>query len=153
MKFTRDYTPRFKPERTPPKEPKPLKRVSERKEQEIRESKVEDANYKLWMMLQVKKCKGVCLNCGARFKPTHFNVCHILPKAIFVSVKMHDDVWVELCAWGNGSCHGNMDNSTRGREMETLKCFPLIIEKFIKVFPYVKEKAKIPDVLLQYVEP
>ena len=99
---------------------------------------------------------GVCHNCG---KPScknddkyfKFSICHILPKAYVKSVATNPFNFLELCFWGENSCHSQLDNCML--DLIQLSCFDEVVVKFQKMYPSIapNERRRIPDVLLQYI--
>jgi len=109
-----------------------------------------------WFKERRKEMTGRCHHCGGPSckhddKYYKFSICHILPKAYFPSVATHPSNFVELCFW-NKNCHGNMDNKML--DLIEMNCWDEIVTKFCSMYPFIaeKEKRRIPDVLLQYVE-
>lgn len=112
---------------------------------------------KRWFEDCRKEMTGVCQNCG---KPSSrdsdgffkFSIAHILQKAYFPSVKTHPYNWIELCFWGENSCHHNLDHGSL--DLIELACFDQVITKFVAMYPSIaeKEKRRIPSGLLQYLE-
>ena len=109
----------------------------------------------IWFEERHNQMTGTCKHCAGRTEKGKSSfkcsIAHILPKALFPSVKSHPLNWIELCFYGN-SCHTNFDNYMI--EVEELKCFPEVIEKFIQIFPNIeeKEKRRIPEILLKFVK-
>ena len=99
---------------------------------------------------------GVCHHCNMAscknddyyFK---YSIGHILPKALFPSVKTHPLNFIELCFWNN-SCHSQMDNKIL--DLIDMNCFDEIITKFVAIYPSIdkKERKRIPEILMQYIE-
>jgi hypothetical protein len=108
-----------------------------------------------WFKDRELEMTGQCKHCGGKTQKGQKNykcsVAHILPKAYFKSVATHPDNSIELCFYGN-SCHTNFDNSTI--DIMDLNCFDEIIQKFVKMYPYIakEEKRRIPSILLEYVK-
>jgi hypothetical protein len=118
---------------------------------------VSGAELNRWFDDRRKEMTGVCANCGAKSCKEsddffRFSIAHILPKAYFPSVKTHESNWIELCFWGSGSCHSQMDNKML--DLIDMACFDTIITRFVEMYPSVaeKEKRRIPPVLMQYIE-
>lgn len=123
--------------------------------------KVQDAvggaELQRWFNDRRKGMTGKCANCGNKsckdsddfFK---FSIAHILPKAYFPSVKTNENNFIELCFWGDSSCHSQMDNKML--DLIEMACFDQIVTKFVAMYPSIAEheKRRIPTVLLQYVE-
>lgn len=109
-----------------------------------------------WFKERRKEMTGKCHHCNGNSckhddKYYKFSICHILPKAYFPSVATHEYNWVELCFW-NKNCHGNMDNKML--DLIEMNCWDEIVTKFCIMYPSIaeKEKKRIPQVLLQYIE-
>ena len=99
---------------------------------------------------------GYCHHCGKRSckdddKYFKFSICHILPKAYVKSVATNPFNFLELCFWGENSCHSQLDNSML--DLIELNCFDEVVVKFQKMYPSIipSERRRIPDVLLQYI--
>jgi len=65
---------------------------------------------------------GHCLFCNAPSckkddEKFHFSLAHLLPKALFKSIATHESNIIELCFWGESSCHTNFDNGKISWEM------------------------------------
>lgn len=150
-----DELRRIKANRDEPKkkEKKPIPKISKKKKASSY-SGSEELNR--WFENKRKEMTGRCSNCGKRssrdsnqyFK---FSIAHILPKAYFKSVATHPDNWIELCFWGENSCHTNMDNKTL--DLTEMSCWDEIVTKFQKLYPLLtpKEKGRIPKILKQYI--
>jgi len=104
-----------------------------------------------------KTMTGVCANCGGKTckgdkKYQKFSQAHILPKSLFPSVADNLDNFVELCFWGN-SCHGNFDANGYEYAAEKMpKLWEIIIQRVTKMYPLIKEKNKLPDVIRQEID-
>lgn len=129
------------------------KRFEKYNSKDISENKEEIWN---WFKEKRKEMTGVCSHCGNQSSKKdddkfHFSIAHILPKAYFPSIATHPDNWVELCFWGN-ACHSNMDNKML--DLIDMNCFDEIIEKFVKMYPYIaeNEKKRIPSILIEYLK-
>lgn len=137
-----------------PKKRKPIPKESKKKKQQKNSSGSAELNR--WFEDRRREMKGICANCGKKscrddsqyFK---FSIAHLLPKARFKSVATHSDNWIELCFWGNNSCHTNMDNHML--DLTEMSCWNEIVVKFQKLYPHLtsKEKAAVPDILKQYI--
>ena len=98
---------------------------------------------------------GRCQNCMGKTEMDgrHYkcSIAHILPKAYFPSVATHPLNWLELCFYGK-SCHTNMDNKML--DLTEMSCWDDIVTKFCAIYPSIapKERRRIPEILLQYVE-
>jgi hypothetical protein len=133
---------------------KPIKKVSENKKEEISVSGGSELDR--WFADRRKEMIGFCANCGKKSekhsdKYFKFSIAHILPKAYFKSVATRPDNWIELCFWGDNSCHTQMDNKML--DLVEMSCWNEIVIKFQKIYPHIapNEKRRIPDVLLQYL--
>lgn len=136
------------------KKKKAIAKVSKKQKVVIKQSGGAELNR--WFEDRWKEMSGRCVNCG---KPSckwsanyyKFSICHILPKAYFKSVATHPDNWIELCFWGDNSCHTNMDNKML--DLIDMNCWDEIVVKFQTMYPYIapKERKRIPNVLLQYI--
>ncbi len=118
---------------------------------------ISGAELNRWFENRRKEMVGYCDNCG---KPScksdnnyfKFSIAHILPKAYFGSVKTHEKNWIELCFWGEKSCHSNLDNSMI--DLINMSCWDKIVTRFVAIYPHIaeNEKKRIPKTLLNYVE-
>lgn len=104
-----------------------------------------------------KRMTGKCWNCGAKSckdddKWYRASIAHILPKAYVPSVATHEKNWIELCFWGENSCHTQMDNKML--DMTDMNCWDTIVERFQAMYPYIakEERKRIPQILLNYIE-
>lgn len=117
-------------------------------------SEVEQA---LWYIERSKEMTGKCAECLEKTckgdsKYWKYSICHILPKAIFSSVKTHKLNFIELCYFGN-SHHSNFDNNGYEYMAEKMpNAWKIVVERFKLMYPYIKEKSKIPDILLQQID-
>lgn len=110
-----------------------------------------------WFLEKRSQMVGVCANCGNKsckdsdeyFK---FSIAHLMPKAYVKSVATHPDNWIELCFWGDNSCHTRLD--TGMIDLIDLNCWDSVIQKFISMYPSIakEERRRIPQTLMQYVE-
>lgn len=143
------------------KYPKPLKnytipKKSAKRIQQEKEFNGDDIQWK-WFEERRKDMGGYCKNCGCKSckdddEKFHYSIAHILPKAYFPSVATHPLNFIELCFWGNNSCHSQYDNKTL--DLIDMYCFAEIIDKFVKIYPFIEksERRRIPSVLMQYIE-
>lgn len=114
------------------------------------------AELKRWFRDRRKEMTGVCSNCMGKTckdSDTEYirSIAHILPKAYFPSVATHEKNWLELCFYKK-SCHTNMDNKML--DLTEMACWDEIVTKFVAIYPSIatKERRRIPEVLLQYIE-
>lgn len=109
-----------------------------------------------WFNERRREMTGFCHHCNSAscknddnyFK---FSIGHILPKALFPSVKTHPKNFIELCFWNN-SCHSQLDNNML--DLIDMNCFDEIVTKFVAIYPDIdkKERKRIPEILMQYIE-
>lgn len=102
------------PKTTGKKPPKPISKVSKKKQKEMADAKDEQGDTELVRFYRacMKRMTGYCLNCSTRTE-THvysgaiFSICHILDKreTMCPSVRDHPCNWVELCP----DCHREFD--------------------------------------------
>lgn len=153
----------FRPNPKPPpkakKLPQPIPRYSKKKPRGVAPGEEKSGKQWEWFLERRPEMTGKCQHCGgetSKFSDEffYFCVCHILPKSIFPSVATHPLNWIELCFWNN-SCHTNSENKSKKFELDKLKCWPEIVRKFKLIYPDVapSERGKIPEVLLQELEP
>lgn len=108
-----------------------------------------------WFKDRQKEMTGKCQNCGGKTEKDsrHYkcSIAHLLPKAYFPSIATHPSNWLELCFYGK-SCHTNMDNKML--DLTEMSCWDDIVIKFCAIYPSIapKERRRIPEVLLQYIE-
>lgn len=141
------------------KKPKPISKKSPKriaKEAEQKEALGgEPTEKELWFQERRKEMTGRCWHCGGKSCKDsdeffRHSCCHILPKAYFPSIALHEFNFIELCFWKN-NCHGNMDNKTL--DLIDMNCWNTIVERFLIMYPAIdkKEHRRIPAVLMQYV--
>lgn len=133
--------------------------ISEKRKVKIQQQKEANTDDGLWKWFEERRTemKGVCANCG---KPTcknddekfHFSIAHLLPKNFFDSVKTNPNNWIELCFWGEKSCHTNFDQKML--DLIDMNCFSTIVDRFVAMYPMIdkNERRRIPNVLMQYIE-
>lgn len=149
------------PKTTGPKPKKPIAKKSAKKlEQEKAEKKErggESTNLQKWyekiMQNEPGKCWETDVNINRMDKlGWHGSVAHILGKRDFPSVATHPQNYMILCMW-NGS-HGNYDSSwERAATMKVWKyALNIIINVLLPLLP-PEEKRKLPDVILQEIDP
>ncbi len=118
---------------------------------------VSGAELNRWFENRRKEMSGYCANCGMPScknddKYYRFSIAHLMAKAYFPSVKTHESNWIELCFWGEKSCHSNLDNGMI--DLINMSCWDTIVQRFVAMYPHIaeNEKKRIPKVLLQYIE-
>lgn len=141
------------------KEPKPLKKISDKKAKEIRGEDKSDLDN--WFEERRKEMTGNCLFCQGKTEKDNDetfknSIAHLLAKRKnqFPSVACHPDNWLELCFYGN-SCHTNFDNGIITWEfLADSKEFEVIAEKFKKIYPFIpeSEKRNLPEPLIKLIE-
>lgn len=138
--------------------PKISKKRKEQLELERNKTKDKPSEQEQWYKDRNKEMTGKCVECGGKSTKGHFkywkySICHILPKSIFPSIATHPLNFIELCYFEN-SHHSNMDNNGYEYVKENMpKSWKIIVDRFREMFPLIKEKSKIPDILLQEIEP
>lgn len=115
------------------------------------------AELKLWFSERRNQMTGYCDNCGNRTcknddRTYHYSLHHILPKAYFPSIATNQNNWLELCMWGEKSCHRNLEDGHL--DMTEMSCWDKIVERFLAMYPSIadNEKRRIPDILMKYVK-
>ncbi len=134
---------------TKKKEPKPLRKVSLKKEAENKAAKEAgtDGEMDAFFKGLRKSMTGRCLFCnGNTMKQDddkfHFSLAHLMPKSIFKSVATHPDIIIELCFYGN-SCHTNFDNGMiTWLTLKDSKEWDIIKEKLLTVLPMVAQEER-----------
>jgi hypothetical protein len=109
-----------------------------------------------WFLERRQEMTGRCAHCGNQscrdddqyFK---FSIAHILPKNFFKSIKTHPDNWIELCFWGERSCHSQLDHSLL--DMIELNCWDTVVTKFQSFYPDIHplERRRIPHIFSNYM--
>lgn len=118
---------------------------------------VSGAELNRWFENRRAEMVGYCDNCGMPSCKDNdefyrCSIAHLLPKVYFPSVKTHPSNWLELCFWGEKSCHTNMDNKMI--DLIDMHCWETIVQRFVAMYPSIadNEKRRIPQVLLNYIE-
>lgn len=127
------------------KKPKPIRKISEKKQNELQENKNSDNKLDDFFERNRKKMVGVC-QCGCARKSSkkeddfyRSSIAHIFPKKTFKSIATNDLNWVERNFWEG--CHTNMDN----RSIEKWPMFADwddIKEKYYILAPQLTEEEK-----------
>ena len=135
---------------------KPIARVSARTKERVSDKAEASAELERWFLDRRKEMIGVCVNCGRPScknddKYYKFSLAHLLPKAYVKSVATHPSNFLELCFWGDNSCHTNFDNGML--DLTQMNCWDEIVRKFQEMYPSIsrEEKRRIPEILLQYI--
>lgn len=110
-----------------------------------------------WFQDRRNEMTGRCTHCGKPSCATDdqfykFSIAHILPKNFFKSIKTHPDNWIELCFWGDNSCHTMMDNNLL--DLVDLNCWDRVVTKFQNFYPDIStlERRRIPTIFSNYIE-
>jgi len=149
----------------PPPEKKVRKPIAKKSKKTIAREKAErqqrggeDTETQKWYKARQKQLTGRCMRCGEPYNHHNLSyaICataHILAKRpeMFPSVGLNKDNFIELGA-GCG-CHHWFDNQASWEEIAQSNIWPLVLERFKLFEPYVKERGKIPEVLLQEIKP
>lgn len=153
IRANRDLPKQKKVYRIPKKSAKKLKQEAEEK---LIAKAAGGSEKERWFQARRLEMTGFCKNCG---KPSckdsdeffRFSIAHILEKAYVRSVATNEFNWIELCFWGDNSCHSQMDNKML--DMTEMSCWHEIVEKFLKMYPSIdlKERKRIPDILRTYI--
>ncbi len=107
-----------------------------------------------WFNERHSGMRGFCVECGGKTtkgdtKYWKFSICHLLGKALFPSIATNPLNFIELCYFGN-SHHSNMDNNGYEYVREHMpKTWKIILERVEIMFPFIKEKSKIPEVIMR----
>ncbi len=135
-----------------------IAKVSEKRRKKLAEQKFEGSDISMddFFKSQRPRMVGKCSHCG---KPScknddkmfHFSIAHLLPKAYVPSVATNENNWIELCFWGENSCHSRLD--AHMLDLTDLNCWDEVVVKFQKMYPSIapNERRRIPEVLLQYL--
>lgn len=131
------------------KEPKPLKKVSDKRAAEIKEQKeLGDTELVIFFKKAMKRMTGCCLNCPKStekhiYSAAIFSIAHILDKrdTMFPSVKDNLNNWVELCP----DCHREFDstplepNKTLWDKRQEMGIWPVVWNKLLLVYPSIMQ--------------
>lgn len=134
----------------PDKKKHVIPKVGEKRQKKLNELKAAgtDSAMDIFFQSQRKRMTGRCIFCN---NPTnknddekfHFSIAHILPKACFGSVATHESNWIELCFWGENSCHTNLDNGKiEWLTIRDSKEWEAIAEKLHNILPAVAEEER-----------
>lgn len=113
-----------------------LKRKSERGG----ESGIDDLdNYFNFHIGNIIKTKACCAECGVRLPqiPDRKNVCHVLPKTTFVSIRSVHENCIYLC-WQH---HSEFDSTYE--KAKKMKVWATAVSIFKTLKPLIKERHKI----------
>lgn len=117
-----------------------------------------DSDLQKWYKAIQSKLMGKCIRCGERYNARDLRyaiaaTAHVLAKRseMFPSVALHSENYIELGA--NCGCHNWYDNFASWEEIALSSIWPLVLEKFKIIEPFIKERNKIPEVFLQEIKP
>lgn len=148
--------PKIKKVYTIPK--KSAKKIAQEKEEKELRTPGEDTELQKWYKERQKQLTGKCIRCGTKYN--HHNLqnaiaatAHILAKRenMFPSVMLHPENYIELPAMCG--CHFWFDNFASWEEIALSSIWPIVLEKFKIIEPYIKERNKIPDIFAQEIKP
>lgn len=159
-----DSIRRLKEEAAIPKEKKVYRipKVSEKRKQKIAQQKANegDNGLDLWFEARRKEMTGRCCLCNGKSEKNNDetyrrSIHHLLEKrpAMFPSVALHEDNWLEVCFWGN-ACHTNIHSGTITMELLRDSAeWDIIATKFKKIYPFIaeNERENIPEILLKEI--
>lgn len=149
------------PKTTGPKPKKPMKRVSDKKlaaDAEEKKARGEEAtDLQKWYQKIMDSEEAKCWETGERIDKNdkfgwHGSVAHILPKELFPSVETHPMNYMILKMWGG--THGQYDSSWENAAK--MKVWPYALKIIVgTLLPCLtpEEKRKLPDVVLQEIDP
>lgn len=87
---------------------------------------------------EIIRVKAKCAECGIEIKePTRWNVCHILPKSIFGSVRSLKENAIYLCREDHATFDSNYDNARK------MKIWRDVVAAYNNFKHLVKERHKI----------
>ena len=148
--------PKVKVRKAIPK--KSAKKIAQEKEERELRTPGEDTELQKWYKERQKQLTGKCIRCGTKYN--HHNLqnaiaatAHILAKRdnMFPSVMLHPENYIELPAMCG--CHFWFDNFASWEEIALSSIWPIVLEKFKIIEPYIKERNKIPDIFAQEIKP
>jgi hypothetical protein len=138
----------------PKKSAKKLKKEAEERKQRDGE----DTELQKWYKERQKQLTGKCLRCEAGYNHRNLSyaipaIAHVLPKRenMFPSIALHPENFIELGA--TCGCHHWYDNQASWEEIALSSIWPIVLEKFRIMEPYIKERSKLPEIFLQEIKP
>jgi len=149
------------PKTTGKKPPKPIAKKSAKKIQEEKEEKKqrngEDSDLVKWYAKIMQEEPGKCWETGEKIDKKdkmgwHGSIAHILSKKDYPSVKTHPLNYMILKMWGG--THGQYDASWE--KAAKMKVWPYALKIIVNtLYPLLtpEEKRKLPDVILQEIDP
>ena len=140
------------------KQPKPIKKVSDKKAKEIKEERDNrgggETELTKWFRRCVKMMSGYCAETGLKtetkiFQYAVMSIAHLIPKSKAKSVATHPLNWIEL----NVDFHHKFD-AMSWEEREKLGCWPIIHDRLVMIYPDLSEEDKrhFPESVLRYIE-
>lgn len=141
------------------KEPKPLKRISDKRAREDKEEKEKrgenDTELVRWFKARIQySMKGVCEETGLKterniYRYAILSCCHILEKRNFKSVMYHKENFIELLP----DIHHKFDNCG-WKEREKMSCWPTVFGRLVEVYPSIapEELHHLPTDLRDRIE-
>lgn len=132
------------------KKQKPLRRISAKKAEQ---KKIEKDNrgdqpteLQQWFLKIGRREPPVCWETKEPIYDFSFgNICHILPKNLFPSVKTHPQNYLILSMWG-----GVHDRTHRWDTFQKMRVWKIAVDRFIMMEPDIapEERKNIPQCLL-----
>ena len=140
------------------KQPKPIKKVSDKKAKEIKEERDnrggDETELVKWFKKQIRVMPEYCEETGLKmetkiYKYAIMSICHILPKATCKSVALHPLNRMFF----NVDFHHKFD-AMSWEEREKLGCWPIIHDRLVMIYPDLSEEDKrhFPESVLRYIE-
>lgn len=102
--------------------------------------------------------RPICENCGCRVQGNLMNIAHILPKRSTANPEVMDDLnnCMYLCASINGGeekgCHEHFDRVQGSSKVYLMLCFPIALERYIKLAHLIEHNNKYVQVFKQAIE-
>lgn len=131
------------------KEKKPIKKVSDKRALENKQSKEaggeDDTQKEKWFKARRKEMVGICAcGCGQKSQKDddmyfRHSAAHIFPQRLFPSIQYHRLNWVERRFWGG--CHSVMDDTSMNR-WPNMADFDDIKEKFYQLAELLTPEEK-----------
>jgi hypothetical protein len=124
---------------------KSQKKIAQEKAEKELQKPDEDSLMEVWHKARRKEATGWCkCGCGNKSQKNdneyfrHSN-CHVFPKRIFTSIKLHKRNCIELAYFGG--CHTNMDERSIER-WPNMECWDEIKQIFHELSPLLTEKER-----------
>ncbi len=143
--------------------PKPKKPLAKKSAKKIAEEKAEKASrggeeteLQKWYKKIMDEEPGKCWETGERIDKSdtfgwHGSIAHVLPKNDYPSVATHPQNYMILKMWGG--THGQYDSSFENASK--MKIWPYAVKIINILYPLLtqEEKRKLPEVVLQEINP